>query len=405
MRIRVLGIFFFIPTWCSDATISFRKASDESRNASSINTAKFLHKADVKKHAPEAVKTSIVSLSNSSSNQSAGLAWGSGVVHFLFLINEGIPHAEHWREFLAHAPPGSWKALVHCKDPDACVSNGVFYDNPGFLQVATTPTWYCHDLVTAMRSLLDSALRLHATSAAGGREKFVFVSDSTLPIKPFSEVHSTLLHDDNSDFCVFPSDQWASANIDGLTMKLVKHHQWVVLNREHAQSFVDNWWPVDDQSNWRIYLKNGQWNQWHSGRYVGPKKFDYPPSANTCTDEWAFMATIYGAMHMVSGVRTLDRFGGEGLDSQSRLTQGQCRTWTYWDQTWDPASASLASQIANDFYGSEMSCYPKCYARPAQLEQLSDSSLYALRKSPFLFARKFSGLLYMPNFYDIVLRQ
>lgn len=387
MNILALCFYVSIATWCSRAAVLRRKDTIESRNTSSIN---------VLKQTVEAVNNSTVNLNaKSGGNQSSSEVWGSGVVHFLFLVTEAIPHADIWRQFFAHAPPGSWKAFVHCKNPDACVMNGVFSNNPGFTQVATTPTWYCHDLVTAMRSLLDNALRVHASGA--GREKFVFVSDSTLPIKPFSIVHSTLLHDDNSDFCVFPSDQWASGNVDGNFVKLVKHHQWVVLNRGHAETFVGKWWPVDSQSNWRIYYDA-------TGRYVSPKQFHYPPQANTCTDEWAFMATIYGAMFMSAGVRHLDSFGGASLDLQSHGTQGVCRTWTYWDSTWDPASASLASQIANDFYGSQVSCYPKCYARPAELQKLSDTSLYALRKAPFLFARKFSGLLYMPNYYDIVLR-
>jgi hypothetical protein len=379
----------------------FRKARTASTNASSVKAGKTLQQAAVK--IPEAMNKSIVNLNAKvGSNESVNGSWGSGVVHFLFLVTNSLPHSDIWREFFANAPHGSWKALVHCKDPHSCVSNGVFYDNPGFMQVATTPTWYCHDLVTAMRLLLDSALKLQATGHTGGREKFVFVSDTTLPVKPFSEVHSTLLYDDNSDFCVFPSDQWASGSIDGTIVKLVKHHQWVILNRQHAQDFVNSWWPVDSQSNWRVYLKDGHWA--NSGRYVGPKNFYYPPQANTCTDEWAFMATIYGAMPMSTGVTSLHGFGGVSLDMQSHTTQGQCRTWSYWDNTWDPASSALASQIANDFYGSQISCYPKCYARPAQLERLSANSLYALRKSPFLFARKFSPLLYMPNYYDIVLR-
>lgn len=397
MRILALYFYVLIAIPCSRGALLLRKSSTESRNASSIK------QTDAKKQTSEAVNNSIISLSaKSSTNQSANETWGSGVVHFLFLLGNSLPHADIWRQFFTNAPQGSWKALVHCKDPNGCSANGVFYDNPGFMQVPTTPTWYCHDLVTAMRSLLDSALRLQATGAGGGREKFVFVSDSTLPTKPFSEVHSTLLHDDNSDFCIFPSDQWASGSIDGTFVKLVKHHQWVILNREHAQSFVNSWWPVDSQSNWRIYLKDGQWG--NSGRFVSPKQFYYPPQANTCTDEWAFMATIYGPMSMATGVRQLHAFGGGSIDMQAHTTQGQCRTWTYWDNTWDPASSALAAQIANDFYGSQISCYPKCHARPAQMDKLSTSSLYALRKAPFLFARKFSPLLYMPNYYDIVLR-
>jgi len=270
----------------------------------------------------------------------------------------------------------------------------------GFTQVATTPTWYCHDLVTAMAHLLTGALELNA-AMMGGREKFVFLSESTLPIKPFHEIHSTLLLDDSSDFCLFPSDQWGSASIDGSFVKLLKHHQWVVLTRDHAKLFVRDWIPVNAKSQWRVWLKSGTWQE--TSRSVLPQNFYYPASANTCTDEWAFMATIFGALEPMNGARYLPGFGGGHIDMDAHTTQGRCRTFSYWDNAWDPKATALASQIGNDFYGSRMSCYPKCHARPATLEKLSHSSLHALRKSPFLFARKFSSSMWMPHFYNIVL--
>merc|ERR1719181_1357715 len=98
-----------------------------------------------------------------------------------------------------------------------------------------------------MAQLLKGALKLDA-GTVGGREKFVFLSESTLPIKPFAEIHSSLLLDDKSDFCLFPSDQWGSANIDGSFVKLLKQHQWVVLNRDHARLFVRDWVPVNAKS-------------------------------------------------------------------------------------------------------------------------------------------------------------
>jgi len=334
------------------------------------------------------------------SNSSSGHATGGGVVHFLFLINDRLPHAEIWRKFFADAPAGSWKALIHCKDLDGCHRNGVFRDNAGSIQVDTTPTWYCHDLVTAMAKLLTDALALNA-ARTGGREKFVFLSESTLPIKPFSAIHSTLLLDDNSDFCLFPSDQWGSGHIDGSIVKLVKQHQWVVLSRDHATMFVRDWIPVSAQSEWRVWLKTGSWQGYK--RHVLPQNFYYPQGANTCTDEWAFMATIFGALEPMNGQRYLPGFGGAHINMNSHVSQGRCRTWSYWDNLWDPDATALGSQIANDFYGSKISCYPKCHARPATLEKLSHSSLHALRKSSFLFARKFSPSLWMPHFYNIVL--
>merc|ERR1740117_2105622 len=142
-----------------------------------------------------------------------------------------------------------------------------------------------------MKQLLFFALGSNAASF-GGREKFVFLSESTLPIKPFAEIHSALLLDDNSDFCLFPSDQWGSANINGAFVKLLKHHQWVVLSRDHASLFVRDWVPVNARSEWHIWLKSGTWQGAPKGVY--PQSFYYPPAANTCTDEWAFMATIFG---------------------------------------------------------------------------------------------------------------
>jgi hypothetical protein len=322
---------------------------------------------------------------NSSASQSVH-KWGAGVVHFLFLVNDRIPHSEIWRAFLSGAPPGSWKAAVHCKDHEGCVSNGVF-QLPGFDPVPTTGTWYCHDLVTAMKQLLVGALAYDATQFTGGREKFVFVSESTLPIKPFYEIHRTLLVDDDSDFCVFPSNQWATSPVDGQVVRLLKHHQWVVLNREHAELFVKKWVPVDRFGRWRIWLKSGTWVG-HE-RYVNPRAFAYPRGSSTCTDEWAFMATIYGALEPLTGARYFPGFGGGQIDMNSEITQGRCRTWSYWDTTYDKDAYQLATQVYDD-PSSIISCYPKCHARPMELQALSSNGLHALRNSPFLFARKFS---------------
>lgn len=352
--------------------------------------------------APPQQKLPVLHASNDTRNTSsqAYSPYGSGVVHFLFMVNDDLPHADIWREFFKTAAPGSWRAFVHCKDSDGCVRNGVFSNNPGLSQVPTTPTWYCHDLVTAMKQLLSFALGSNAASM-GGREKFVFLSESTLPIKPFPDIHSALLLDDNSDICLFPSDQWGSASIDGSFVKLLKHHQWVVLSRDHASLFVRDWVPVNARSEWRIWLKSGTWQG--RSKNIFPQSFYYPAAANTCTDEWAFMATVFGALEPLNGARYLPGFGGGHIDMDTRTTQGRCRTWTYWDNSWDQATTALASQITNDFYGSRLSCYPKCHARPATLQKLSDSSLHALRRSPFLFARKFDPTMWMSQFSSIVL--
>lgn len=329
---------------------------------------------------------------------------GAGVVYFLFLIKDSLPHASLWQSFFAGAPVGSYQVLVHCSDANGCARKGV-NQMPNFKIIPTTPTWYCHDLVTAMAHLLSAALSLNAAQTIpGGYEKFVFLSESTLPAKSFRYVHATLLQDNDSDFCLFPSNQWGSAEIDGKRVQLVKHHQWVVLNRPHAELFVNSWKPVDARGVWQVWLKGGSWQG--KERFVSPQHFYHPPNSNWCTDEWAFFATVFGAVEPQGGVRAFPHFGGGIVYVQgpaSLVAQGRCRTFSYWD-SYDAAASGLAGSIFSDSYGSRISCYPHCAQRPATLEQLSDTALQHLQASPFLFARKFVPTSWFPNYQRIVLK-
>jgi len=345
---------------------------------------------------------------NSSINTTSGV-WPSvlapyGVVHFLFLVNGALPHAGIWKMFFAEAPRRSWRAYVHCKDPEACKKSGLPLELPEVKMISTVGSWYCHDLVTAMVHMLKTALdESPANGGAGAVEKFVFVSDTTLPVKPFSEVHSALTSTDDSDLCMFPQDQWAWATIDNHYVRLVKHHQWVVLNREHSEIMVKEWKPVDARGVWEVPLKGGSWAA--QGRVLSPQHFNRSPNSNWCTDEWAFYATIFGAFEPdASGGRTYPGLGYVSQNApQGSSPQGRCRTFTYWDNNGADFQA-LGGQIASDS-SSRMSCYPKCWQHPAELQQLSPTSLTYLRNSPFLFARKMSPSLWMPDYYGLVFNQ
>lgn len=329
------------------------------------------------------------------------------VVYFLFMVDDHLPHAALWSMFFAGAPRESWRALVHCQDAERCRENGV-HEMPGFEMVATVPTWYCHDLVTAMAELLRSALAIRAeVPHPSSREKFVFLSDSTLPIKPFGVVHDALMSDEDSDFCVFPKDQWASATLDDREMLLVKHHQWLVLTRQHAELFVQKWVPVDAGGDWRVWMRSGPWPG--EAVHVSPHDFHHPPSANWCTDEWAFIATTFGAVAVSPDVEEygarLPGFGGGPLfidGARAHVTQGRCRTFTFWTSDDGPAFAALAEHVYED-HGSVISCYPQCHSRPATFTRMSATGLRAMRDSEFLFARKFDAAIELPHFEAVVL--
>lgn len=347
------------------------------------------------------------SLHNTGGAPGAGsvMAYGSppGVVHFLFMVINDIPQADIWQKFFADAPKGSYTALVHCKDSEGCKRTGLLKKVPELQQVPTVNSWYCHDLVTAMVHIMKVAADLHA-APSGAPEKFVFISDSTLPVKPFSEVHAQLSSNTLSDFCFYPSDQWTYGKIDGHDVGLLKHHQWVVLNREHADMMIKEWVPVDARSVWHVPLKGGSWTG--KERFVSPQHFNYPRHG-MCPDEWAIFTTIFGATEYPgqNGIRAYPGLSGPPIKlwgNGALTTQGVCRTYSYWKNTDGEVFANVAGQISADIH-SKVSCYPECGQHPATLEWLSDASLSVLRSSPFLFARKFSANVWMPNYYSLVL--
>lgn len=323
------------------------------------------------------------------------------VIHFLFMINNWLPHADIWEEFFSAASPGSMHSYVHCQDYKHCYDTGLFKVLPNLRPIPTQPTWYCHDLVTAMTQLLKASLSMNSVPP-NAREKFVFLSESTLPLKNFSQVHAALSENDDSDFCMFPMDQWATTEIQGRNVFLPKHHQWVVLNREHAERMVDNWQPVQGNGFWKVPLRE---KNWPKGTSFSPSNFKRGPSANWCTDEWAFFATIFGAFepeNTIDGASFIEGFSGGPLQTwgpPALSMQGTCRTFSYWDQKGETFIA-LAKTLSVDPF--TLSCYPRCYDRPATFRSLSDNAIKKLHESPFLFARKFEPYMALPNFQGIV---
>lgn len=76
---------------------------------------------------------------------------------------------------------------------------------------------------------------------------FIFISESTIPVKPFSVIYNAFMQRPTSRFY-----------FSNLNLPLVrKHHQWVVLNRQHAQILVD--YP----EKWRCGAWLKHWYRWN----------------------------------------------------------------------------------------------------------------------------------------------
>lgn len=311
---------------------------------------------------------------------------------------EGIDRPELWQAFFAGTDKGQYAAYIHCKRPDRCdeqLATGAMFD---IVQVKTVPTTYCDDLVSAMVQLLKSAV-LESTSA---RDKFVFLSETDLPVKSFEEVHEALTTTENSDFCFGPQATWplVQGSKAKVGARMVKHSQWVVLSRAHSNTMINNWPQVKNkktQKSWAVPVPGPT----AKGR---PVQFDGTvPADKICADEWATFGSIFGASF-------------SGIPVQQPGVRSICRTFSFWqaDLANDKAAVLVVDNLRQDWPHSMIACYgrrpflgvvPKCLgSHPVSFQKLSDKGVAVLKQSSYLFARKFEpGVLTLSQMTNIIL--
>mmetsp|Transcript_102899 Transcript_102899/g.286572 ORF Transcript_102899/g.286572 Transcript_102899/m.286572 type:complete len:490 (-) Transcript_102899:190-1659(-) len=312
---------------------------------------------------------------------------------FLFLVYIKINNEAVWDRFFSSAVRGiDYQALVHCKSEASCKTN--IKSLHRFEIISPVETQYCFNLVSGMNALLKAAL-LRA-GMGNGLDKFIFVSDSTLPVKPFRFVYDQLTADTASDFCIFPRNEWAAVSETFLnnpmhspqTRVAVKHHQWIVLSRNHAEESVRH------EGEHQNLMKDFQLNMGFQ---------------NTgCLDEFWHFLVLFSSLNLTGRPMSihLQGFHGGPLSTSDTEVQGHCDTFVHWVPRASGVSNNatrLASSLLSD-PGTDM--VPASETRPASLGRLSRTALEKLRKSPFLFARKiedecgFSGCESLAEAFD-----
>ena len=162
-------------------------------------------------------------------------------IAFLFLTRGALPHDHLWARFFQDQDPATYAIHVHAppdftfdatttSSPDALrLFRRVIIPNP----VAST-AWGAASVVLAEKRLLARAL-LDPTA-----ERFVLLSESCVPIRPFPRVRAVLLDTDRSFVESSPDrhQRWpgaydlrAAAEIPRATRK---GSQWFAMTRHHA---------------------------------------------------------------------------------------------------------------------------------------------------------------------------
>ncbi|CAJ1408734.1 unnamed protein product [Effrenium voratum] len=306
------------------------------------------------------------------------------MLNFLFMAYDRLPHKEVWEKFFQANKSGSdFRVLVHCKNATSCRED--LANHSLFKLVETVETEYCFGLVSAMNELLREAL---AEGPGHRNDKFVFISDTTLPVKPFHLVQQQLAHDDRSHFCFFPGHwlEWPHSygflnflsefypwhDVQSKQRMAAKHHQWMVLSRQHAEK------AVQEDGMFPTLLKELKVN---SG---------LPGTVSGCNDEFWHFNALYAGIN-VTGVSDtslvhLEGMAGGDIKYDSDHLQGQCDTFVYWQSKndGDGKEKQLGSLLEVDAF-THLSHKA---GHPCEFTSLGSRSIRALRKSPFLFARK-----------------
>lgn len=280
---------------------------------------------------------------------------------FLFMVRKSLPSAKIWARFFATAREGTdYEVLVHCAQRELCVKS--IKPLVDFEIIETVDSKYCTDLVSPMNALLSAAL---GRSKGNENDKFIFSSETTVPLKPFAYVQFELAvqRATTSDFCITSKEEWAG--------ELVKSHQWIILHRSHALKAV------------------------HSPREI----INYRRKG--CLDEYWHFHTIFGSTLQMNATRETHEI--PGLSGQFTVDgpgsgdcQGHCSTFVYW-RSYKKALNNF-TEVGAALTGMGGGDLVQLGSHPAVVSTISPQILTVLRKSPFLFARKITSLVVLKDF-------
>lgn len=104
---------------------------------------------------------------------------------------------------------GSYAAFAHCVDRAACQLDIVLAEF-GIEVIETVPSRWCKDAVSPAFRLLQRALA--ADPAPAGPRKYIFVSETTLPVRPLMHIRRILLATETTNICTSKRELWPKAH-------------------------------------------------------------------------------------------------------------------------------------------------------------------------------------------------
>jgi len=153
-------------------------------------------------------------------------------IAFLFLIYDEINQEDMWLDFFQEAGLDKYSIYIHYKNYKPSVAFDKYK-----LQNCIPTSYGDISLVKAQKLLLSEALKDEDNC------KFIFLSNSCIPLKNFNHIYHKLIYDDCSYFEItktFPFIYNYLLNTYFEQEEMFKASQWCILNREHSQFCVND---------------------------------------------------------------------------------------------------------------------------------------------------------------------
>lgn len=150
-------------------------------------------------------------------------AYAEDKVALLFLTIKDLNHPKIWQGQIS-ANIKQFSVYIHSKE----IMENSFFKKYRIANIVPT-SWGFH--VRAWQELIREAIK------DPDNKKFVFLSESCVPILPLRTIYEKLMKDDNS-YMSFSKPWWPSDHGREVVELPLEHrwgnHEWVILNRDHA---------------------------------------------------------------------------------------------------------------------------------------------------------------------------
>jgi len=288
---------------------------------------------------------------------------------FLFMTQASWQLGNVWEFFFRHDFRQRTKTLLHCTDFKQCLKiqeANLYIEHV----VQTVPSEHCTNLVNPMIQLLQEALKLSKSND----DRFIFISDSDLPLQSLDRTYEKLMPFRESKLCIRNEYGW-SFHGDHL---VIKASQWVLLNKTDAKKSVYSW-PGAKKAEKQLFWKPiRDWSEITSKRRLRVR--------GGCLDEFYFSSIILG---------NFDVYKRKPKGSDIRATF--CMAYVNWGGPFYSPQSKALMNAGTEFLITKS----HTDGSPGTFNKTTKETFTILGNSKYLFARKFKQKLSDKDFEHV----